>query len=427
MTVKLYKGMTAHVVGNPFTDGRLEIEERGGLLVAEDGRILAYGAVAMGHEAAESAVEEDYSGCWLLPGFVDGHIHFPQFYATAAYGTHLLDWLQRSIFPMETRFADIDFARSTAKAFVKHLAEHGTTTAMVYGSQFLHAGEALFEEAEALGIRIIAGLTLMDRDAPDVLFTKPRQAFDDCETLIRRFGKGRLTGYAVTPRFALSCSDALFEVCRSLVEAYPEVWVQTHINENAEEIELTARLFPDARDYLDVYEQRGMLGPKTMLAHNIHAPEEQLVRIANYGSAVCHCPASNLYLGSGLFSLADHLRHGIRVCVGTDIGAGTNFSILDELGEVYKIQQMNRFSLDAAKLLYMGTSAGAEALGLSAQTGNFLPGKDADFNVVTFDDDTYLSRRLAHCPTLEDQLFTLLNLAGPRHIRHTYVAGRRLV
>jgi guanine deaminase len=370
------------------------------------------------------AAPVDHGDAWLIPGLIDGHIHFPQYYATAARGQQLRDWLENSIFPAEAAFVDLDTAQHAADRFVHHLLGCGTTTAAAFGSQFPAANLALFEAAKSAGLRLIAGMTLMDWQGPRELLQSPEQAMDHAEMLLSVCRGEPLLHYAVTPRFALSCSPTMMEACGALLKAHPECYVQTHINENRSEILAVARQFPWSRDYLDVYEHFGLIAEKTLLAHNVHVTETELTRMAKAGCAVCHCPSSNLYLGSGLFPLHRHLRHGIAIGVGTDIGAGARFSIWEELSEAYKIQQLQGFCLGAAELLYLGTLGGARALRLGHETGNFSPGKSADFFVLGWGDDEYLIERLRRCESLEDQLFCLLHLASAHQIQETYVQGR---
>ncbi len=421
---ELHLGTLAHVTGNPFTGkGKLEIIEQGALLLGNDGKIVAMGTRQQVHPPRDCRVL-DHQDAWIIPGLVDGHIHFPQYHATAAFGVELLSWLQGSIFPAEARLADPQHATILAKAFVSKLLASGTTTALAFGSQFLHANQALFTEAKKQGLRLIAGMTMMDRNGPASLLVPPKDARQQAESLIALVANEPLLDYAVTPRFALSCSPAMLAECAALIRGHAGIHVQTHINENTEEVQATRQLFPKAAHYLDVYDSAGLLTDRTVLAHNIHPGENELQLLAARGSSVCHCPASNAYLGSGLFSLERHLQHGIPVLVGTDVGAGTNFSILRELAEVYKTQQLQRLRLGPDKLLYLGTLAGAEALHLQQRAGNFSLGKEADFLVLNANLDTYLGDRLAQIEQLEDRLFALLLLGTPEIIARTVVAGR---
>lgn len=425
---RIHLGTIAHTLANSFeSDRALEIIEAGALLVDDEGKIRALGEKqAILSPAFEGAVE-DHGGAWLLPGLVDGHSHFPQYYAAAAPGGQLLDWLAHSIFPAEMKFAEEGFAARAAVQFTHHLLACGTTTAMVFGSQFLKATGALFEAAQNSGLRLIAGMTLMDGNGPLSLLKSAEQAFGESEALIRRYHRpsSRLY-YAITPRFALACTPALQEACADLLKAYPDCYLQTHINENRREIEAVTTAFPKARHYLDIYEKAHWLTPKTVLAHNIHARQAEFERLSQIGCAVCHCPSSNLYLGSGLFPLQSHLKYRIPMAIGTDIGAGTHFSVWQELSDAYKIQQLQGFHLNAAQLLYLGTLGGAKALHLEQTTGNFAAGKSADFFVLSIEQDDYLKERLDHCEGLTDQLFALLHLAGPQHIKATYSAGKKV-
>jgi guanine deaminase len=421
----LHLGKLAHLKVNPFERAEaLEIIEHGALLVGDDGRILAVGDRADLTDQAASARRIDHGTAWLLPGLVDGHSHFSQYHVTAAPGADLLDWLERSVFPAEARFVEEGYAQAAATGFIHRLLACGTTTAMVFGSQFLGANLALFDAARSAGMRLIAGMTLMDRGAPEVLLHKLSQARDGMEHLIARVHDEPLLHYAVTPRFAPACSPSLLDLCGEIHRANPECYVQTHINESPAEIEQAARLFPKERDYLAIYQRFGLIGRRSMLAHDIHVSDDQLQRIAYAQCSVCHCPTSNLYLGSGLFPLQRHLKRGIAMAIGTDIGAGTRFSLWQELPEVYKVQHIQGCRLDAAQLLYLGTLGGATALDLDRETGNFDAGKSADFLVLDPLGSPYLAERLDRCESHEDQLFCLLHLATEREVRATFVAGQ---
>ena len=422
---QIHLGTLAHVRGNPFEDHQaLEILEDGALWVGEDGRIKAVGQRRDLLAKSPLVPRLDHRPGWLLPGLVDGHIHFPQLFATAAPGTQLLDWLNRSVFPRELEMEDQAFAAKAAKHFVDRLLAHGTTTAMVFGSQFPAATDGLFQAAHDRGLRLISGLTLMDRDAPEPLFTPADVAFGQSETLIERWRGNPRLHYAITPRFALSCSHALLEVCRALVSAHPQAYVQTHINENHGEVEAVGARFSHCAHYAAVYDRYGLLTPQTVLAHSIHTTKAELQLFKARQSAVCHCPDSNLYLGSGLFPLQRHLAMDIPVLMGTDVGAGTRFSILAELAQAYKVQQLNGFSLSAGQLLFLGTLAGAQALRLDDTIGNFQNRKDADFLVLATGRDDFLQQRLQRCRDPEEQLFVLIHTLSEPSVIQTFIGGR---
>jgi guanine deaminase len=423
----LHAGTLAHLRDNPFVrTGALEIIPDGALAVDEAGRIAAAGARSTVAVAFPGAAVVDHGADWLIPGLIDAHLHFPQFYATAAYGGELLDWLEQSILPAEAAYADAAFAARTAERFVARLLAAGTTTAMVFGSEFYPATLALFEAARAAGLRLIAGLTLMDRQAPEPLRQTVDEAVDGMRRLIAFCRDQPRLHYAITPRYALSCSPELLAACGELLRDFPECWLQTHINENPAEIAAVRAAFPEARHYLDVYDRHGLIGPRSLLAHSLHSTGAELSRMAEARCAVCHCPTSNLYLGSGLFPLRKHLERSIPVAVGTDIGAGTKFSLWGELAEMYKVQRVQGFGLDAAQLLYPATLGGARALGLERETGSFAAGKSADFLVLGYAEDDYLAARLERCDSPEARLFCLLHLAGEAQVRATYVAGTKV-
>lgn len=420
----IHTGVLAHLRGNPFSrDNALDIVPDGALAVDPAGRIAAAGERSQILALYPDGTVADHGKDWLIPGLVDGHLHFPQFYATAAYGNGLLDWLERSVFPAEAAFLDEAFAARTAERFVARLLASGTTMALVFGSEYYPANAALFEAAKKSGLRLIAGMTLMNRNAPPALLQTIDQAVDGMERLMALCtGEPRLH-YAVTPRWPLACTEELMAICGEILRGHPECYLQTHINENPAEIATVRAAFPDSPHYLDAYDRFGLIGPRTVLAHSIHSTDAELSRMAEVGCAVCHCPTSNLYLGSGLFPLRRHLEHGIPVAMGTDIGAGTQFSVWRELAEAYKVQQLQGFRVNAAQLLYLATLGGAKALQLDHETGNFEPGKSADFFVLGYEEDNYLTARLHRCGSAEEQLFCLLHLAGEAQVRATYVQG----
>jgi guanine deaminase len=321
--------------------------------------------------------------------------------------------------------ADESFARKIAHGFVHALASHGTTTALVFGAHFAAATASLFEAAAKSGLRIIGGMVLSDRQLRPELHQTPDSAYRDSSDLIRCFhGRGRLL-YAVTPRFALSTSEAMLEVCQTLRREHEGLRFQTHLNENSREIAEVAGLFPWASDYLAVYERFGLGGRGAVMAHNVHTTASQLKRLAAGGTSVAHCPCSNAALGSGLFALKDHVEAGVRVALGTDVGGGTGFGILKEVLQAYLLQRVapDGALLDAAHMLYLATRAGAEALGLEEETGDFQPGKAADIVYVRPPADTPLSAVLERTETPEQALAAIFTLAGAESIREVRVEG----
>jgi guanine deaminase len=422
---QLFRARLLHTPANPFhTDRALHACEDGALLV-EQGRIVASGNYGAVRAARPGASEIDWRGGFLLPGLVDTHLHYPQLRAMGGLGRTLLDWLEQVALPEEAKMADVRYAADIARGFLHALASHGTTTAMVFGAHFLPATAALFDEAARSGLRIASGLVMSDRRLRPDLHQSPGDAYRDGTDLIRRFhGQGRLL-YAVTPRFALSTTDAMLEVCQTLLAEHEGLRVQTHLNENSREIAEVARLFPWSTDYLAVYERYGLGGRRAVMAHGVHSTDAEIERLAASGISVAHCPASNAALGSGMFPLRRHLEARVRVALGTDVGAGTGFGILKEGLQAHLLQRVvpDGVLLGPAHLLYLSTLAGAEAMGLDSDIGDFRPGKAADFVYLRPPEGSELAGVLGRVESLDDALAALFTLAGPESVREVRVEG----
>ena len=422
---ELLRAPVFHTPANPFLDDRaLECHWDGGLLI-RDGRVAAcddYGALRVAHPEAESS---DWRGGFLLPGLIDTHIHFPQIRVLGSLGRSLLDWLESCALPEEARMADDAYARAVACGFVRALASHGTTTALAFGAHFAPATAALFESAQETGVRLLSGLVLSDRRLRPELHQTPETAYQASKALIARFHqRGRLL-YAVTPRFALSTSEPMLEVCRTLLREHDGLRVQTHLNENPDEIAEVKRLFPGAPDYLGVYERFGLCGPRALMAHNVHPTESELSRLAASRTTIAHCPSSNAALGSGLFSLRRHLEAGVRCALGTDVGGGTGFGLLKEALQAYLLQRLapEPLVLTPGQMLYLATRAGAEALGLAEEIGDFETGKAADFVYLRPPSDSPLAAVVSQTDSPERALAALLTLAGQESVAEVRVEG----
>jgi guanine deaminase len=414
-----------HTPRNPFfDDAALEAYWDGGLLIA-DGRIEACGefsAVRADHPAASVA---DLRGGFLWPGLIDTHIHFPQLRILGGLGKELLSWLEEFALPEEARMADLSYACGIARRFVRALASHGTTTALVFGAHFAPATAALFEAAERSGLRMVSGMVLSDRLLRPELHQTPDRAYRDSAELIGRFhGRGRLL-YAVTPRFALSTSEAMLETCEALMREHKGLRFQTHLNESRAEIAQVARLFPWAADYLAVYERFHLTGRGSVLAHNVHPSASELDRLAASGSAVSHCPSSNAALGSGFFPLRRHIEAGVRCSLGTDVGGGTGFGILKEGLQAYLLQRLapEGWALDPVQLLYLATRGGAEALDLANDIGDFSPGKAADIVYLRPPKDSPLAAVVERADSLHRVLAALFTLGDSTCVQEVRVEG----
>ncbi len=422
----IVRAQVVHAPHSPFAhESALEAYEDGAVAFSA-GRILAcgrYDEVSADHPDAEVL---DARGAILLPGFVDCHVHYPQIRVIGAMGLELLDWLRLCALPEEARLADQAYATEVADVFVRGLAANGTTTALVFGSHFPSAQEALFAAADALGLRVASGLVVSDRNLLPELELPAQTAFELSRDLIVRWHGRGLIRYAISPRFSVSCSGELLEACGELGNEAEGLLFTTHLNENRSEIELVAELFPWAQDYLDTYERHGLVGARTVFAHDVHPTDDELRRLAAVGAAVAHCPSSNAFLGSGLFPLRRHLEFGVRVALGTDAGAGTGLSMLKEGLMAYHAQMLSTdgHRLGPAHLLYLATAGGAAALGLEDEVGDLTPGKSADFVLVRAPEGSTLETVLERSESLEATLGALFTLAREESIAEVRVAGR---
>jgi guanine deaminase len=414
-----------HTPRDPFTDeSPLECYENGAVAFT-DGEIVATGdfvEVSARHPDAELLDERD---AFLLPGLVDTHVHWPQLGAVGAMGLELLDWLRTRTLPEEIKLADLDYARPLARDFVHGLAANGTTTALVFGAHFPSAQDAFFEAAAASGLRIASGLVVSDRDLLPPLRTTPEEAHEASTALAQRWhGNGRLR-YAVTPRFSLSCSEAMLESCGAVAAELDGALVTSHLNENRDEIEAVLDLFEETGDYFETYERHGLAGPRTVMAHDVHPTDAELSRMAASGTCVAHCPSSNGFLGSGIFPMRRHLDHGVRFGLGTDVGAGTGLSVLKEGLVAYQGQMIasELIRLTPAHLLWLATRAGAGVLGLGDTVGDLTPGRAADLVLLRPREGSTLAATLARCDSAEQALGALITLAREESVAGTWVAG----
>ena len=418
--------------GDPFVVGvrRALAYEPDAIVAMAQGRILAAGPAASVRRTLPPGtfVETLPPASLMLPGFVDCHVHYPQLPVTGSHGTQLLDWLERYTFPAEASFADARVARRVARDYLDENLRQGITTAAVFCT--VHAGsvDALMREAAARSLRLIAGKVLMDRHAPRALRDTARRGYDESRALIARWhGRGRL-GYAITPRFAVTSSPAQLEAAGALWREHPGCWMQSHLSENAGEIAWVRKLFPRARDYTDVYARFGLLGRRAIYGHGLHLAEREWRALAASGTALAHCPTSNLFLGSGLFAWPRAKRRGrpVAVGLGTDVGGGTTLSILRTLGEAYKVAQLAGWSMPPAHAFWLATQGGARALDCDLHVGNLVPDAEADLVVMDCASTPFIAQRMARVRDIEEALFVQMALGDDRAIRQTWVAGRKV-
>jgi guanine deaminase len=418
-----------HCVDDPLESADPSATEyyEDGILVVENGNVTALGdATELRADVVDTAVE-DLTGKLIVPGFIDCHVHFPQVDIIASYGEQLLDWLKRYAYPAESRYADTDYAHAAADFFLDELLKNGTTTACVFPTVHPQSVDAIFATATKRGMRLISGKVLMDSHCPKELQDNPQSAYDDSRRLIERWhGRDRLA-YAITPRFAVTSSEAQLEAAGQLAKEYPDTWVHSHLAENADEIAAVSKQFPWSSSYLDVYDRYDLVRERSVFAHCLHLSPANRLQMGERGAAAAFCPTSNLFLGSGLFDLGAMSEASVRVGLATDVGGGTSLSMLQTMNEAYKVLQMQRQSLPAARALYLATLGAARALRLEQHVGNLLPGKEADFVVLDPAAQSITARRAARAESLDEMLFAMIMLGDARNVAASYVAGRKSV
>ncbi len=361
----------------------------------------------------------------ISAGFLDTHVHFPQAPVIASFGAQLLDWLETYTFPAEGKFADKDHASAVAKIFLRESLRNGITTSCVYGTVFPQSVDALFEEAERLGMRMAAGKVLMNRNAPAFLLDTVQSAYDDSKALINRWhGRGRLM-YAITPRFAPTSTDEQLAAAGALWREYPDCYMQTHVSENLDEIAWVRDLFPARKNYTDVYDHAGLCGPRAIFGHGIHLDEDEMGCMHGTSSAIAHCPTSNSFIGSGAFNIARAKRadRPLRVGLGTDIGGGTSFSIMTTLGEAYKAAMVHKHRLSAGHAFYLATRGSAQAMYIEDKVGSIAPGMEADLVVLDMKSTPLIDYRMGYANNIHEALFIQMTLGDDRAVQATYVAG----
>jgi guanine deaminase len=390
-------------------------------LLVESGRIA--GAQPQAPDASWQRI--DHAGRLILPGFVDTHVHSPQLDVIGSWGAQLLDWLETYTFPSEQRFADPGQAERGSNAFLDALLAHGTTSAVVFPTVHKVSVDALFEAAQARGMRVVAGKVLMDRHAPEGLSDDVDGAERDCEDLIARWhGRGRLA-YAVTPRFAPTSSEAQLVMAGRLLGRHAGLYMQTHVAENPAEVKWVAELFPHARSYLDVYERFGLLNDRAVLAHGIWLDDADRALLRERGAQIAHSPTSNLFLGSGLFGWAAAEDAGVAISLASDVGGGTSLSMIRTMAAAYQIQALAGTRLSAWALLHTATRGAAQGLSLQHEIGSLEAGAAADVAVWDWAVGPVARRRQQIATRLHEKVFAWMTMADERCLVETWVAGRR--
>lgn len=425
--LKVWRAAIVHCIADPKdvgVDAAYEYFDDG-ILVVDGDKIHALGhAEKILPNLPYDLSIEHHPDAIITPGFIDTHIHYPQTDMIGSYGEQLLTWLNTYTFPEESKFSDKAHARDVADRFLKELLRNGTTTALVFGTVHKVSVDAFFEASEVHNLRMICGKVMMDRNAPDYLTDTPESSYQESKELIDTWhNKGRLH-YAITPRFAPTSSDEQLQLAGKLLSEYDDVYLHTHLSENKDECAWVQDLFPNSCNYLDVYDQHKLLSERSVFAHGIHLCDSEYHRLHETGSAISFCPTSNLFIGSGLFKLSKAEEHDVNVGLGTDVGGGTSFSMLQTMNEAYKVIQLQNENLNPIKSLYLSTLGGAKALRLEDKIGNLAVGTEADFIILDTKGTPLLESRLALSKNIEESLFVFMTIGDDRAIQATYSAGK---
>jgi guanine deaminase len=425
------RGALVTFTGDPLAEGVAATcrHEPDAVVVVADGRIADCGAAAdvLPRLPARTKVTA-YANALITAGFVDTHVHYPQLPIIGAGGKPLLEWLSGCTFPAEERYASGDYARGVARTYLRENLRNGITTAAVFATVHPVSADVLFAEGHALGMRMIAGKVLMDRNAPATLTDTAQRGYDESKALIDRWhGRGRLA-YAITPRFAVTSTPAQLDAAGALKREHPDAYVQSHVSENQAEIALVRSLFPAASSYLDVYARHGLTGPRTIYGHGVHLDEADLRFLHDTQTAIAHCPTSNNFLGSGLFRLgiATDARRPVRVGLATDLGGGTSFSMLRTMQAAYEVAQLAGAPLAPTGALYLATRGAARALHIEDRVGSVAVGMEADLTVLDLRSTPLIDFRMRDARDFSEVLAIQMALADDRAVRATYVAGRCL-
>ena len=433
-TIKGFRASFLDAIADPFYAPEADCIRYfpDGLLIVENGKVKDLGNYQdLQTKYADLPITE-YRDRLIVSGFIDTHIHFPQTEMIASYGEQLLEWLSTYTFPTERKFADRNYALEIASIFLDELLRNGTTTALVFTAVFPQSTDAFFEEAQRRHLRMIAGKVMMDRNAPEFLRDTALSSYLETKQLIEKWHKCDRLLYAVTPRFALTSTPEQLTNIGKLLQEFPDVYLHTHLSENVKEVEAVVAEFPESNGYLDVYDRAGLVTERSVFAHGVQLTDREFARLSEAKSAIAFCPTSNLFLGSGLFKLekAKSLETPVKVGLGTDVGAGTSFSILKTASAAYQVAQLRSQKLSAFQALFLATLGGARALCLEDKLGNFEVGKEADFVVLNLRSTPIMALRnqsseaIATTLTeISDQLFATIIMGDDRAIAATYIMG----
>lgn len=398
--------------------------ENGILIVDEHGKISDVGQYADLKKQLNGIQIINYQGKLITPGFIDIHNHATQSAIVAAYGQKLLEWLNNYVFPAEGNYKNNDHARADLNFFIDLMLKNGTTTAVSYGPLFYNASNIFFEELQKRNMRFITGNTMMDDDSPDYLKLSTKQNYEIAKKLIHKWHNKHRLSFCITPRFGLSCSEALLDMCSALTTEYPDAYIQTHLDENLNEIKATHKKFPWSKNYIDVYDHFGLITDRTILGHCIHLTDEELMLFQEKKAIMAFCPTSNNFLGSGLFDFKRASKYTKRIAFATDWAAGNSISMLRVMDDAYKVAMLSNFKLPSMLRWYLCTLGSARALQIDSKIGNFEKGKEADFIVIDLNATPILKYRHHQVDDIFELLFIIMSLADEHNIAATYIMGK---
>lgn len=395
-----------------------------GVLIVESGKVVEAGSYTDLKNKLTGIRIVNYKGKLITPGFIDTHQHATQSAIVAAYGDKLLEWLDNYVFPSESTYSNNVTAKNELNFFLDQLVKNGTTTAVSYGPLFYSATDLFFEELKKRNMRFITGNIIMDENAPATLKLTAQENYDNSQKLIAKWHNKNRLSFCISPRFALACSEKMLELCGALKKEHPDCYIQTHLDENLNEIAAVKKLYPSSKNYMDVYDHFGLVSDRTVFGHCIHTTDDELKLFQKSNAIMSWCPLSNNFLGSGLFNFGRASKYTDKITLGTDWGAGNCLSMFAVMDDAYKVSMLNSVKLPSMVRWYMATFGAAKALHLGDKIGNFTPGKEADFIIIDSDATSYLKYRREKASDIFELLFILMTLGSEDNIQATYIYGK---
>lgn len=421
----ILKGQVLSFSGSPFEGEPTEAVQLNEAVVIRDGKIVDVGAFDALRPRYPGANLVDHGSHIIMAGFVDAHVHYPQTAMIASWGKRLIDWLNSYTFPEEMLFSDASYGAEIAERYLDITANSGTTTMCSFCTIHPESVDAFFTAAQMRGQRVVAGKTCMDRNAPDGLRDTAQTGYDQSRALIERWHGVDRISYAITPRFSPTSTPEQLEAMGALWAEHPDCLMQTHLSEQLDEIEWVKSLFPDARDYLDTYEEHGLLGGRGIYGHAIHLEARERDRLREVGAALVHCPTSNTFIGSGLFDMAGLMEEGQRIGLATDTGGGSSFSMLRTMAAAYEIGQLRGTPLHPAQLLWLATVGSATTLHMGDKIGNIAVGMEADLVVLDLASTPAIAQRTARASDIWQAVFPTIMMGDDRAVSEVWINGKR--